>query len=362
MSEGDGMFPVKRCPECDIPEPFGQGQVWLDNGDIVQRQSKADRLAFIDTEGLDPLFATIGEIIGTPIENMVINIAARTNKHFLYRLIPREIRDKVRSRRLEILPLIEYITTLAQTYGLARYELLNYRYEGDEEDYSRHRIIDPVSLPLTVGAYAGAVSSLAGGEIGVYYEEISSGVYEYTAHWTEYPAILKEKIQARPYRHRDGDIAWERCGTCGCPQALSTFEWHPEDGVIRHRRTGRRVAMLGPAQLDPIFEALEGELGEELPRVVVEAQRRLARWGMQPFDFLAGEEELRGELALRGLGNLRELRMGERGARLRLENACIPLLVTGLAQGGFEAGFGVSSEVEWEFSQEGDLTLEITPA
>jgi hypothetical protein len=37
------------------------------------------------------------------------------------------------------------------------------------------------------------------------------------------------------------------------------------------------------------------------------------------------------------------------------------LLVVGLVQGIFEMAFDVNSYVEWELSEEGDLTVEVTP-
>ncbi len=355
------VFHVNRCLECGVPEPLGQAQLWLNNGDIVQRIFQANRLAFMATEGLDPLFENIGAIIGTPIESMLINISARANKQYLYRIIPMEIREKIRSGQLEVIPFIDYITTLAQAFGLARYELLGYSYRGDRDDFSRHLVSDPFSLPLTVGAYAGAVSSLVGGDVGVYYEESSPGQYEFTSYWTEYPEIMREKLRLSSYAHQDGDIDWERCGTCGSPLALSSFEWHPEDGRILYKRTGRRMVLLGQAQLDPIFSALEGELGEELPRVVVEAQRMVSRQGAPSIDFLAGRDALRAELALMGLGNLKEMEVDGRGGRMRLDNACMHLIVAGAVQGGFETTFGVESSLEWELSPEGDLFLEILP-
>ena len=71
------MSEVSLCPECEVPEIFSAENLWLNNGDIVQRRNQNSRLAFLECENLDPLFLNIGEIIGMPIERMLINITAR---------------------------------------------------------------------------------------------------------------------------------------------------------------------------------------------------------------------------------------------------------------------------------------------
>ncbi|MDY6796526.1 MAG: hypothetical protein SWK76_14800 [Actinomycetota bacterium] len=83
------MLDIDRCPEYEVPEPFVQGQMWLNNGDIVQRVNPGARIAFIECENLDPLFANIGEIIGVPIEPFVMNIAARGDRDLHEQIIPR---------------------------------------------------------------------------------------------------------------------------------------------------------------------------------------------------------------------------------------------------------------------------------
>ena len=355
------MLPVDFCPECGVPQPIIQGLEWLDNGDIVQRASGGARLILIECENLDPLFKNLEDIMGISIERLLININARGNKYYIYRIIPEEVREMIRNKRLEILPFIESITTLAQLYGAAKYELLGFSYDNCPDDYSQHRITEPYSIPLTVGAYAGAVSGIVGGEIAVDYRKVTPHEYIYTSQWTEYPAILKEKLRMPVYEHKDGDVDLERCGTCGGPRALSQCEWRVHEGKINHKVTGRRMVLLGPAQLDYLFEALREELGDTIPRSVVEAQRRFARTGFYSFDITGDEEDLRTELSLRGLGNLKSFDIGSKGVRLRLDNACLHLILAGLVQGNYELAYDVDSNIEWEYTSEGELSLEVLP-
>lgn len=139
---------VDICPECGVPEPFNQGQAWLDNGDIVQRVNDKARIAFMECENLDPLFKGIGDIIGMPIEPLVINIAARGTKTYLNGLIPKEVKEMIRAKKVSLTPLIDSVITYCQIVGFGKYEFLDYRYENDADDYSRQRVIDKMKAPV----------------------------------------------------------------------------------------------------------------------------------------------------------------------------------------------------------------------
>jgi len=193
----------------------------------------------------------------------------------------------------------------------------------------------------------------------VTYREASSGIFEATVFRAEHPEEMRERLVARPYEYEVGTVTLEQCGTCGGPAGLSAFEWNMEDGTIRTRGSGQRVAALGPEMLDPIFTELENELGEAIPHLVVEAQRRYVRSGAYELEGLEREETARTELALRGFGDLREFNLFARGLRMRLDNACLPLLVTGLVQGLFERHFQTDSRAYWDLSARNSLEIEV---
>jgi hypothetical protein len=352
---------VNVCPECKVPEPFQQGQIWLNNGDVVQALNPEARMVFIECENLDPLFKNIGDIIGMPIEPFVINIAARGTDIYMKSLIPEAVMEMVMAKQAEIQPFLDATMTYCHILGYGRYESVGYRYENDEDDFAIIRIEAPFSVPEAAGAIAGVTSSLVGGEQSVTHEEISPGLYEFTVNWTEFPETLKEKLRTVPHRHREGDIELERCPTCGVPAALSAFRWHLDRGLVVNSYTGRRMAMLGPELLDGLFRALEAELGETIPNMVVESQRRFTKTGFYSIEEVSNEGDFRTQLALRGMGNLKELQIGKRGVYMRLENAAIHLMIVGMLQGLFEMALDVESNVDWFLTEEGDLDVEIRP-
>jgi hypothetical protein len=355
------MLDVNLCPECKVPEPFNQGQVWLNNGDIVQRVNQEARIAFTESENLDPLFRNIGNIIGVSIERLLINITARGVEGYMKQLIPTQVREMIQAKELEPKPFMEPIVTYCHIVGFGNYEYIDSRYEGDEDDFYIQRIREPFSVPEAAGSLAGAISSVVGGEHAVTYEKISTGLYEFRTHWTEYSQVLKDKMVLAPYKRKDGDIELERCATCGVPKALRGYRWYLDNGIIINEQTGRRMAVLGPELLDRVFEALESELGDTIPDVVVEAQRRFVKTGFYDISEVANEDDFRVYLAVRGLGNLREMALNANGMSIRIDNAAGHLLVVGMVQGLFEMAFGADSYVEWELSQERNLDVAVGP-
>jgi hypothetical protein len=355
------MLDVARCPECKVPELFAQGQEWLNNGDIVQRLNPQARVGFFECENLDPLFRNMGEIIGVSIEPMIVNITARHTEVYMRPLIPEEARDMIAAKQLDPGTFVDYIFTLCHVYGFGKYERTGYRYERDADDYALYQITEPFSLPVAAGAMAGTSSALVGGQHEITHRELSPGLYEFKTTWTEYPEWLMERFETAPYNHRDGDVELERCSTCGLPRAFTNYRWELEEGLIVNEHTGRRMVILSPGIQDVLFDELERELGDTIPQVVVEAQRRFTKTGFYSIEQVSDEGDFRTQLALRGLGNLQEIKMGAAGVFMRIDNAAGYLMTVGMVQGLFEMAFDVESNVEWALSDEGNLEVEINP-
>ena len=354
------MKEVRRCPECGVPEQFAQNQVWLNNGDIVQRVNPSARAGFIECENYDPLFNNISDIIGMSIEHIVTNIQAVTSDVYMRSVIPRDVIKMVRGGELDPVILTEPIMTLCHILGLGKYEYIDGLYEMDKNDYYKQRITKPYSVPVCAGALAGVLTTLLGGHHQVTYEEVGPDCYEFTTSWTKRPNKLLERFNLEVYEHVDGDLELERCGSCDMPKAFRGYKWDVENGLITSQYTGRRMALIGPGTMDQLFLELEAELGEEIPKVVVEAQRRFVRTGFYPIDRLSDMADFRTQLALRGLGNLREMRTSPAGFKMRIDNAAGYLMTIGMVQGLFEMTFDFDSHVEWEISEKGDLTIEVS--
>jgi hypothetical protein len=365
----DGDYPrsgtmpdIDVCRLCGVPLYITNQHEWMDNGVIQARFEARNRLVFFESGNLDPLFDGIAEIVGMPIEHLVIDASRRSTRSYMDHVVPDDVKAMIQSGEIDLRLVFDSTFLIWRAMGYGRLTLDEVRYERDRDDFITVLAERPYSVPLSVGNFAGSIEALVGREPGIEYEEKTPGVYRVTIYEAENPEDLKGRLRWRAYdrEYKEGNIEFERCNACGAPAALSEFNWDQANGSIRSTASGRRMVMTGPSMIDPIFDDLEAELGEDIPRVVVEAQKRFIRSGFFAVEEVGSEENIRMQMALRGLGNIRELKMSRGGVRLSMENVALPLLGVGLTQGLFEKAFDVESEVEWELSDDGDLTVEVT--
>lgn len=352
-------YQLNLCPECGIPEQVTKERIWLNSGVIVHARNMARRISFIEIDTLDPLFHRIAEISGRPIECLVLDMARKDSCSHARNIIAPEVRGIIRSRLLSIDVMIDALLATTQLRGYGKYEAVEVLYEGDPGDHMTIRVSEPFSKLIVCGNFVGTCEGLLDYACDFASSEVSSDVQEITVYAAEGPQECEEPLQTKEYCHRDGDIELARCGKCGAPVGLSDFMWHLDRGIITDSTGSRRMAMIGPQSLDGAFDQLERQSGKPMTMVVVEAQRQLAK-AMSKRQGNPSREELRCELALRGLGNLKEFEMDRRGLRMRLDNtACCPIVV-GNVQALFETRYDTESQVEWELSENGDLRAEVT--
>ena len=148
---------LKMCPECGVPELMTSENLWLNNGDIVQKRSMISRMLFIETENLDPLFKGIEQIIGTSLEHLVIAAMRRAVRVFLGSFVPEDVREKLHSGEIDYGPVVDMIVDIGGFYGFGKYELVDVRFLGDEGDYVIYTMTEPFSRPMATASLVAAV-------------------------------------------------------------------------------------------------------------------------------------------------------------------------------------------------------------
>jgi len=303
----------------------------------------------------------MSDIIGSPVEQLIIETVQRGTKFYLKSFIPDLVREQVLNGKMDLKTLDDAFRDLAKPLGFGNYEFVDMRFEQDENDYFTVSVSEPYSVLISAASHAAAIEAILGYDHGVSYADIGPGTYSITAFPSKHGKETRDKKPWLQYRSQKGDFELEKCGTCGGPSNLSSYRWYLDKGIVKNSHTGKRMAIMGAGLLDPLFDELEAELGEAIPRTVVEAQRRFVKTGFYSIEEVGDEGDMRTQLALRGLGNLKEIKMGRKGVQVRLDNATMYLMVVGLIQGLFEMSFGIDSNVEWEFTGEGNLEVEVTP-
>jgi hypothetical protein len=352
---------MELCPECGVPQQVSSTRTWLTNGDIVQTGNETHRACFIETESLEPIYTSLSALLGLPIGRFVIDLSGKGNGDYVRAITPPNIMEMLKDGTLPANNLMGAMHVVAGLSGYGKYELVGFRNEGDPDDYITIRVTNPYSLLLVCGSVKGTIEVITDRPGTCEWEETSPDTYDITIRMGEHEEALDERFQIDEYQHQDGSIELERCPICSAPLALREYKWDVDAGIVRNSRTGRRMALVGPYVLDPLFRELEKELGENITAMTVEAQRRYIRNGMYSVEEISDQGDFQTQLALRGFGNLQEIEMSNRGLQMRIANAANYLLTAGMAQGLFEAGFGVDSIIDWELSDEGVLEVDITP-
>ena len=250
------MIEVERCSECDVPRQVADEHQWLDSGVIILKNDPHLRMAFAESENLDYLFDVVEELIGIPIEHLLIDIERKGTRDYFNPLIPREVKDMLKSHAIGLDPIIDALIMTNRINGLGNYDLVSYRYELDNDDYITVVSYNAYSVPLALGDMAGGCEAVVEREYSkLSHKEVTAGVYEMTAAVSGVPVELRDRLERKEYHLRKGDVALERCATCGCPSALHEFKWDLDRGTITSALNGRRMSIVHPSVIDPVFES-----------------------------------------------------------------------------------------------------------
>ncbi len=87
------MPDIPVCPECGVPRLVTAEHTWLSDGAIVQTRFWGHRMAFVETENLDPLFKGIEELVGMSIQDVLVRVSRRATLGYMLRLVTDEVRD-----------------------------------------------------------------------------------------------------------------------------------------------------------------------------------------------------------------------------------------------------------------------------
>ncbi len=355
------MAAFKRCKVCGVPVRVGKDHVWSSDGTIAQRRDRDHRMIFFDSEGIDALFQNIEQLIGMPIEKMIIESKARATAAYISHLM-RGIRGPA-ARVVGLGRVIQRVIDQGRVMGYGDINMVSFSWKNLK---IVNDVSNPYSLPLFCGDMRGSVEAIRKVEGTVAYEQQGPGRYVVTAWHEAHASELEGRLTPKRPPRKQGDIAFNFCPGCGVPVEISQFKWDTEAGTITHEPTGVRYAIFGPAGLQAIFDELERELGESIPEAIIEAQRMHveSRMGNQ-WKAIGGADLkgwLRGWLAMQGMGNLRELDLVDGVYRARMENPAAPLVLLGTAAALFEFMTESKGVLEWSVADDGDLSFTISPA
>jgi len=372
------MSGIKTCKECGVPSLIAKGYAWDSGGTIISKRNAGLRSVIFETEAFNRVFASIEELIGMPIDHLIVESKRRWAREIQEATFPAWMRKLMvlsmdhltgdnfwgKTVGKPITAVARYfnvkVNDLASAMGLSVITLGGMWERGEKYPHRENIIRNPYSLPLSLGENLGATEGWEQRDMQNRCEEIAKNTYRVTTFEGKHPVELKERLQVKRYPVKPGDITYQRCASCGVPKDISRLEWDYAEGIITDPDQGRRVAFTDAFSLEAVFEDLEAELGEDIQKAIIAGQRLHSRETAETDERLE-ESRLKKMLALHGLGNLKRFEMEEGRLEATVENTILQLLVVGMLQAAFELGMGAgSSTCVWEVTQAGELNLTLS--
>lgn len=373
------MPEMEFCKTCHVPRIISSMFDWGDNGIISISGSPKARMVFYESDNIDNMFRGVEEVIGGPIEHIVIERKRRDTRRFMERAFPEKIDrlgsilgggkvDKVSSvdasLRQEILEIGDMFnsqaTSIGMVYGYGDIRFSELWELWDTFPWRTQIIRKPYSAIFFSADMLATVEAFEQRDMRVKYEKVSEGVYLLGTVPGEHPIGLAERLKRKSYAVKPGDISLERCPECGVPAAVARCKWDLEEGIIIDPETKRRMAFFDPAAMDIVFDDLEAELGESVPEAIIEAQRRAWKLSMSLDNWKRSGYDFKSYAAIRGLGNITAFKADEKRLTLTFENPSMHLAQVGLAIALYELAWRAENSThEWHRTDDGDLVVTV---
>ncbi|MBN1288373.1 MAG: hypothetical protein JXA49_01885 [Actinobacteria bacterium] len=369
---------IPLCKECGVPLHLSRNLCWCDNGVISLRGNPEKRWVFLESENIDNLFSEMEDLIGIPIGNLIIESRRKGARKYLEEIIPEELRvysgNEARAGsdgeflveaddKKKFISLAKSITLdiydVARVYGFGDSRLDPAWDRGDVFPWRNTVVRKPYSLLMNLAESLGQCEAMEGRDLWIEYEITGNDRFVYHCFESRHPVSLEGRHKKEQYILTAGDIEYERCPQCGMPSEVGKYEWNLDDGTIIDSSRERRMAVYGPYAFDSILRDLEHELGDEVPNLVIEAQRRYIKesWGNE--NWRIPGFEFRQRVAVRGLGNIVRFDPTVSEHKLLIENPCMHLVMVGIVQALVELARGWDASFS-SYELRGDGSLEIT--
>jgi len=303
----------------------------------VDNASGNANFCFYEVGFHNTLFAKVGEELGMPLDNIILNAG-------------RQASAKVIEDLLSSHPLLGKIALKAPLYHITQKLLVDFgmsigvgRIEILEHKKGRRgaiRFTNPYNLPHCSAIMLGSMDVIYGYPVSaeIYEKGEDSYIVELKLHekrgGTVDEAFLRLTTEDLNPKRVGGTHEFTPCSRCGAPRDASVlYSFDPANGIITEQSNRERVVLLGVYSLNSIVRELEKELGHDIADLFISKERdsfkkKLASTLLA--DEMRDEKGIRDYFSLRGLGMLVEMEEEEdEMASFTVVNAFIPPIVAG---------------------------------
>jgi hypothetical protein len=353
------MAGPRVCKECGIPLMVSKSHKWDNNGAIIQTGKLPIRMTFFDFDRIDSIFHGLEEMVGVPLEHIIVECARRGARQYVDSMIPSPVRKILKHVGFKLV--VGNLSTLGKVLGYGDIHLVESRRRNKQDYRLTFQVTNPHSLTIIRANILGAVESIEDCDAYSELRQLGENQYEVVVRLGSHPVEMQGRLEERLYVYRPGRIEYERCPVCHIPLEVSAYRWDLERGTITQPQSGERMAFFTPWGLEAMLNELEQELQETIPDMVIETQRLYARERLQHITGWMEIEDLFRGLAVKGLGYVVSFLLDEDHLELKVENSCLETMLVGTAQGLFELSTGRESSVcEWDVTHEDILTVKVS--
>lgn len=354
---------MRYCPRCGVPRILTSEHKWGSNGTISLANDPTHHMVIVDNDALNHVLDSISVRIGMPVDNIVAEAKRRSGKHFMDAVL-RGIKGVV-ARNLISTKVYEQLSKQVSMLGLGHARVAGYRKHSFLEGVAE----DVYNGPAMAGDVCGAFESVEKrvGEVEFGFDDDGTFHLVVNAVEGQRPEYV-DRFHYQPPPVLPGRNVLELCPVCKAPLTIGLqYSFDMDRGIIREIKTGHRVVLIGVMTLNNLFNELEAELGEEIPRVIMNIERErvknvILEKGKELDSSEAGYLRYMKTLQPKGMGNGTHVSTSDMRVTARVDNPYFEPLVAGFLAGFYEATGGVEAKVEWTDSQAGYVEVTLEPA
>lgn len=353
---------LERCGFCTAPIYLRIAAAWNDDGTITGRYAPSTRVVQLYDSEINHILSGISGRIGHDIGRIVVEGERKAAIQFNRDLMERW-RGPTRAlmhSRLFYRPLNLLLLRAARSAGLGSGRILHYRW-GDEIEIE---FSSPFNIPILAGDMLGTFEAFFSKPAEVTWEGDSRRAVITISTAGGASHVEEQRLKPLLPPTRPGGVSFDRCPRCGIPlEVTRRYRFDLDDGVATEVKGGRRIVTVIIDSLLSVFEELEGELGEDIPRMIVDLEGDFIKENAEraggPGDAHL-VEGLLGDLTVKGMGNPVGISVSADGIlEVRIDNPFSRELLAGRVLGYYRMLWGDPARVEWTPDTEGFMVIKV---
>lgn len=362
---------MRECSVCGFPRRLSRFLEWHSDGTVIGSVRPRIPVMFLRVDEWETIFSDLADAIGMPVDHIMIEAQKGIGKD-LYDMV-RSVYYGIDARRVPN-------NAFLRPQWLAKFIVWGMRRDLARLGAGRPRVImyrtgeamvlgfsNPCMVPMIVGNCLGIYESV---------EEMTGSQARYgfangdlVIRMTH--ADARPESEGRLYLEEvepgTGSLTYDRCPRCGVPLLVArALKWDISRGAVLNRINGEREGIISVQSVNAILRELEKELGEDVIRILYDAQKNYSTRDLQDKTFEdpgAFWDSYLTNMALRGLGYPDRFDRSEGSLAVEIKTAYNQDLYAARLAAGLEKVTGRESQIDWETREQhhGRYTISAAP-